>query len=351
MNFQKPRRSGRMSKSVPILLIGNDCEGRVFTENTHTVMLSYHGAGIVSRHILVAEQELVLRSLESQRETEIRVVGEIGSQGNLHTYGVAFLNEMLDFWRMEFPAPPSQPERPLKLTLECSGCDATVALLDGDFEFDICAIHVGLVRHCARCGFATVWKRTKPGSESRAVPVKMARKPEEKPRVPGIAPGKMELDLHEATEEAPPVERTAFQATDSAHARAQANATERSRPRGEHAAKRATRAGAQTGAVALQDRRRRRAKVNYFACVRSAAFGDDVVTCIDMSRGGLSFWTKNAYEISAQVTIAVPFSPESPNAPAIFVAARVVNVAEAPERKMFRCGVAFLLVAGSQPHT
>jgi hypothetical protein len=104
--------------------------------------------------------------------------------------------------------------------------------------------------------------------------------------------------------------------------------------------------------TAVDDRRQRvRAKVNYFACVRSEAFGKDVVTCIDMSRGGLGFRTKNAYAISTDVTVAVPFSPESPDAPAIYVAARVVNVAELPEMKMFRCGVAFLPVAGTRAHS
>src|ERR1700686_2524547 len=104
-----------------------------------------------------------------------------------------------------------------------------------------------------------------------------------------------------------------------------------------------------TGTTAVDDRRQRvRAKVNYFACVRSEAFGKDVVTCIDMSRGGLGFRTKNGYAISTEVTVAVPFSPESPEAPAIYVAARVVNIAELPELKMFRCGVAFLPVAGAR---
>jgi hypothetical protein len=104
--------------------------------------------------------------------------------------------------------------------------------------------------------------------------------------------------------------------------------------------------------TAVDDRRQRvRAKVNYFACVRSEAFGKDVVTCIDMSRGGLGFRTKNAHAISTDVTVAVPFSPESPDAPAIYVAARVVNVTELPEMKMFRCGVAFLPVAGTRAHS
>jgi c-di-GMP-binding flagellar brake protein YcgR len=77
-----------------------------------------------------------------------------------------------------------------------------------------------------------------------------------------------------------------------------------------------------------------------------------VVMCIDMSRGGLGFKAKNPYAISTEVTIAVPsFSLESPNAPAIYVPARVVNISEIPEQKMLRCGVAFLPVAWTRTHT
>jgi hypothetical protein len=343
MTSRKDRRSGRVSKNVPILLIGTNYEGRVFTEETHTVMLSFHGAGIVSRQKLMAEQELVLRLTETGREAEIRVVGKIGSQGHLHTYGVAFLDEGLDFWQLEFPPPPSLAERPLELVLECSGCNATVTLLNGDYEFDVCAIHGGLVRYCVACGFATVWKRAESGGAPRAMPAKADKKTESWPQTAGRAGNVgIELELPAKPEPEQPVERFAFQVLDRAAARAKAAQPAAS---GSHDA-------ARTGTAALEDRRQRvRAKVSYFACVRSEAFGEDIVTCIDMSRGGLGFWTKNAYLVTTQVTIAVPFSPEAPKAPAIYVPARIVNVAEAPERKMFRCGVAFLPTAGAQAHT
>ncbi len=95
-----------------------------------------------------------------------------------------------------------------------------------------------------------------------------------------------------------------------------------------------------------EERRQRvRARVTYFACVCSEAFGEDVVACTDMSRR-----TRNAYFISTEVKIAVPFSPDSPKAPAIYVAARVMNITELPEVKMFRCGVAFLPMAGTRAH-
>jgi len=77
---------------------------------------------LFSNHKLIAEQELILRSKESGREAEIRVVGEIGSEDGRYTYGVAFLDDELDFWKMDFPPPPSATERPLELVLECGSC-------------------------------------------------------------------------------------------------------------------------------------------------------------------------------------------------------------------------------------
>lgn len=158
MPYLKPRRSGRISKQVSITLFGSDAAGRVLTENTHTVVLSLHGAGIVSRHKLLAEQEMTLRTMDSNREVDIRVVGEIGSQGKFYTYGAAFQDEQLDFWQLAFPPPLVDEEAPKPLTLECSGCHAHVTIEHDDYEFDVCSIHGGLVSYCDECAFATVWK-------------------------------------------------------------------------------------------------------------------------------------------------------------------------------------------------
>ena len=346
MTSRKMRRSGRLLKSVPILLIGSDAEGRMFSEETRTVVLSLHGAGIVSTHKLIAEQELILRSMESNREAEIRVVGEIGSEEGRYTYGVAFLDNELDFWNMDFPAPPSPAERPLELVLECGSCGATVTLLNGDYEFDVCTIHGGLVRYCTECGFATVWKRPETGGAPRVAARKVKRKLEP-PQRTEVVVEHAGLELEEPESLAQPFAGyVGTLETVSMEPRA-----ERMESHAEVPAESETRKTAATTTTAVDDRRQRvRAKVNYFACVQSEAFGRDVVTCIDMSRGGLGFRTKNAYVISTEVTIAVPFSPESPDAPAIYVAARVVNIAELPELKMFRCGVAFLPAAGTRAH-
>jgi hypothetical protein len=127
----------------------------MFTEDTKTVVLSLHGAGIVSKYRLLPEQELVLRWKDAGREAEVR---EAAQEGIYHTYGVAFIDEKLDFWHAEFSPTPEQPERPLVLLLECGTCGDVVELVNGEFEYDICAIHGGLTRFCTGCGMLTVWR-------------------------------------------------------------------------------------------------------------------------------------------------------------------------------------------------
>ncbi len=310
MTYQTARRSGRISVAVAILLIGSDSEGRVFSEETKTVVISLHGAGILSRHKLVPEQELILRSLESDRETDIRVVGEIGSQGDFHAYGVAFVQEVLDFWKASFPPLPASQEHSMVLSLECAGCNAPLVLEHSDFEFDVCAIHGGLVRYCDSCGFATVWKL--PSQISSTLPRVPASTQVQQPTSTSVA-------VLERPEESTPVPEQSFQKQLSLETLADF--------------------------IPSVDTNRRlfcRARVNYYACVRSEAFGDDIVPCIDMSRGGLSFKTPRSYTLSTLVRIAVPYSREAPEAPAIFVPARIVNTSLIPQSELFRGGVEFL---------
>ena len=316
MTDKKVRRSGRISKQVPILLIGCDSDGRVFSEVTKTVVVSFHGAGIVSANKLIAEQELHIRSMVTNREAAVHVVGEIAEQGGVHTYGVAFLDESLDFWQVEFPPPPPPEERPLVLALECSSCGASITVENGDFEFDVCAIHGGLVRYCENCCMATVWKQTTHLPSLR--PFVAARAPAAKPQPAAVAVALLDPPPARSVPQPLPAPRPVVPPAP---------------------------------APLLERRQRVRAKVNYFACVRSEAFGDDIVVCIDMSRGGMSFKTRNFYLVNITVTIAVPFSPESPQAPAIFVPARIASVSHFPNGKLYRCGVEFLTSAPALSQT
>jgi hypothetical protein len=331
MTDNRARRSGRITLAVPILLIGSDSEGKVFSEQTHTVMLSLHGAGIVSRYKLVAEQQLILREKATNREAEIRVVGEIGQQGRTYTYGVAFLDDKLPFWLMEFPAGPAEEEQPAVLRLECGGCGDVMDLANGDYEYDICAIHGGLAQYCKECGLLTVWRKSRKEMRGeRRVTAGPVR------RETGLV-----TELAEMVEMGEPRKRAA-NVTGGAERKEARPATERAEPAAMTKPNNDDSAANVTALAEAVDRRSRvRAKVNFFACVKTDVFGDDVVRCIDMSKGGVSFRSQHAYTQEMKLEIAVPFSAEVKEAPAIFVRGRIANVREMGG-EMWRCGVEFL---------
>jgi PilZ domain-containing protein len=281
---ENTRRSGRIQREIAILLVGSDLEGKVFSEQTKTVVLSLHGAGIVSQYKLVPEQELILRRLDTNRETEIRIVGQIGSQSDNYTYGVAFLDPEIDFWGVKFPSLTDSEVRAIHLLLECSSCKGREAVDQSDLAADVFAINEGIVRFCKNCGSSTFWKRPSVGAGDKS-------------------DWPQPLQAQEAAMEAE---------------------------------------SAPASKTALQENRRKyvRTKVNCKACIRQPGQTLDVVVCEDMSRGGLRFKSRKRYFERSTIEIAAPYTPGTQS---IFVNARIVYVQELPEEKLFRCGVQYLI--------
>jgi hypothetical protein len=99
------RRSGRITKEIPIVLLGTDATGKVFSEETNTVVLSRHGAGVVTRYRFSPDELLTLRLTGTAKEAAIRLVGQIGGEPGRYVYGVTFVDPDPDFWPMDFPPP------------------------------------------------------------------------------------------------------------------------------------------------------------------------------------------------------------------------------------------------------
>jgi hypothetical protein len=276
------RRNDRTPKEVAILLIGSDPLGREFVEQTRTVVLSRHGAGLVSMHKLSVEQELIVVLQESKKEAEIRVVGQIGKEGNCYTYGVAFLDPAVDFWGLEFPSAPQMEILDSRKLLQCSTCTSAEVVDFGALESDIYAMHDGILRSCKQCSGLTLWKKS-----------------------PGEIQGKPSVseELSVSTEAAPAPETTPSPA--------------RFKNRRQHV----------------------RIKVNFTAFVRSQSFEDDTVLCENISRGGLCFKSSRHYCETSSIEVAAPYCPGSP---CIRVPAQIVYVQELPEEKTFRYGVQYL---------
>jgi len=296
------RRSSRIPKEIAILLVGSDMEGKVFSEPAKTVLLSRHGAGIVSKNVLSAEQELILRRLDTNKEAEVRVVGQLGAHGESHTYGVAFLNPEVNLWEIQFPPMTESERKESRVLLQCSGCKNCETVQHSDLESDVYLVNEGIVRFCESCGTSTFWKR--PSEEIDRAPAPPEFEPFE-------AEQSWEPEATDAPDPAPtPVPEPEF--------------VPELEPK--------------PAALAENRRKHVRAKTNFKACIRSFMFGEDIVTCEDVSRGGLCFKSRKQYLVLSEIEVAVPYSPD---AHAIFVPAQIVRVEELKQERRFRCGVRY----------
>jgi hypothetical protein len=278
---QHVRRSSRIPKEIAILLTGCDANGKQFIENTKTVVLSRYGAGIVSKHKLVVEQELILVHTESNKEAEIRIVGQIGSANGSYTYGVAFLHPEVDFWGVEFPSLTVPEISAGNTPFQCTICGCREVIGQEALELDVYAVHGAILRDCKQCVKSTLWKN-----------------------VSGMVP-----------ESAPLCEAPASSGQ-------------------------ATPSETRSATVPGKNRRKHhRIKVNFTACIRNPGSEDRLVQCENVSRGGLCFKSNKCYYETSRVEVAAPYTPGSP---CILVPAEIVHVQELPEEGMFRCGVQYL---------
>jgi hypothetical protein len=201
---------------------------------------------------------------------------------------VAFLDQNIDFWGVEFP-PVSQSEKEAnRVELQCASCKIREMVVQSDLESDVYLVNEGIVRFCKSCGSSTFWKRADDAAEGEAAPQQIEEKPE--------FPEPSEAETIESPSDLKP-------------------------------------------ALRPENRRKHvRTKVKFKGCVRTFAFGDDIVDCEDISRGGLRFKSRKHYTVKTEIEVAAPYSPGSPN---IFVRGQVVHVEEVAGGKSFHCGVAY----------
>lgn len=322
MSYEHLRRSSRIPKEVAILLTGSDMDGKGFSEMTKTVLLSRHGAGIISTYKLSAEQEIIVRYLDTNKEALVRVVGRIGSEDEIYTYGVAFVDTSnIDFWGIDFSPVSEREKEARRMLLECGNCKERETVEQSDVESDVFLINEGIVRYCKQCGDSTLWKRA-------------AEAPEEQPVLVGAGPvagassstGTASIATTQATR-IPPT-------SPSAPAPSILQPSPSSQTPSAYASP-----GERKSAVPLDNRRKHpRTKVSYKASIRRSGFTDDIVTCEDMSKGGLSFRSRKQYFQGTDIEVAVPYSP---GANAIYVPAQIAWVVEITKDKLYKCGVSY----------
>jgi len=252
-------RKDRVAISLQLEVAGVDLEGRDFVGQARTKIVSRNGAAIVIDRLLGPEQTLTIKRVGTQREAEVRIIGQIGRETGGNVYGVTSVGPSVDIWGIDFP-PGDSDETLIKILLECPFCHTRQIVPLHEFELSVLEATKKLSHRCPKCRDTTLWKRS-----AYEVP------PEA-----------------EAAPESPPV----------------ASAL------GEPAAARKT---------PVNRRKRSRVKVELKGCI---LFGgqETTIEVLDMSRGGVRFRSRREFADGLLVRAAIPYNPGAAN---IFVSARI----------------------------
>lgn len=264
------RRSDRVSMAIPLETLGTDVSGEYFVQRAATVILSRYGAAILVNRRLAPTQEMVIRHLEANREAECRVVGQIGQREGGYVYGIAFLDQGVDFWGIAFPPAAPAEEAVGRALLQCGCCGNRQVTYLNEFDLEVFQANRIITLYCQRCRDTTLWKAAEYEARSKDVtaPVRSAGESDAGPEVPNV---------RHVQEE----------------------------PRTEN------------------ERKHFRVRTSITACVRHAGFEDEVADSENVSRGGFCFRSRRTYVLGSSVDVALPYTAGSGN---IFISARIVRV-------------------------
>ncbi|MGA3165075.1 MAG: PilZ domain-containing protein [Terriglobia bacterium] len=177
METRTSRRSDRVFLELDIVVTGCELSGREFVERTQTLVLSRHGAKILSRYQLVPQQEVIIRCVKTDKEAVACVVGTIGETPEGYYYGIAALDPEFNMWDIEFPPLSEAEAAGSKTLLECFGCHKLEVVCLGVFELEVLMASQRLLRYCERCADSSVWKQAsekdaqKPAAEAAPPPL------------------------------------------------------------------------------------------------------------------------------------------------------------------------------------
>ncbi len=250
-NHQTPpsttRRSDRISIEIPIEISGDDIKGFTFLEKTRTAVISRHGAKVFTRYKLARDQELVVRCLSTGKESEARIVGELGAGPEGHAYGIEFLKHEVNVWDIEFPALSQADQVAGRTLLECARCSTRELVYLDAMEVEVLETGLGLSRLCKRCKDTTVWK------------------------VASASPA--------GDPSAQPAESTVGDVATDAQVRTQ------------------------------NERKDARVSAKVSAVIRHPHLGDEIVTSENVSPGGICVRSIRRYQPGTMVEVAFPYTP------------------------------------------
>lgn len=102
-HWKNRRRSQRLVLRVPVVAYRSQSLGQPFSEGTHTLVVSAHGALISLAAKVTADQRFVLKHGVSGEEQECRVVYTRKNAAGPPEIGIEFGQPAPNFWHIAFP--------------------------------------------------------------------------------------------------------------------------------------------------------------------------------------------------------------------------------------------------------
>ncbi|HLY59822.1 MAG TPA: PilZ domain-containing protein [Terriglobia bacterium] len=153
-------KTDRISVEMAIEVVGTDLMGRAFMADGKTILVGRQGANINLAQKLAPHQEINLRCIETSKEAEARVVGQIGQTENDYTYSIEFLEAEANPWGIEFPPIAEGEDAVGRVVLECSACHIRELTYLNESQLEVLETNNSLARYCKRCADYTVWKKS-----------------------------------------------------------------------------------------------------------------------------------------------------------------------------------------------
>jgi hypothetical protein len=110
------RRSTRVVIDFPVMVFGQDLDGKIFGEKTKTMTVNAHGALIGLRIRIDPQKPVYLENIKIGAEVQCRVVFQKDSKNDLFEVALEFATPNARFWGMNFPPDDWNPADRKKVT-------------------------------------------------------------------------------------------------------------------------------------------------------------------------------------------------------------------------------------------
>ena len=97
------RRSSRVAIDMPVEIFGQASSGKVFREETRTIVVNAHGALLMMTSIPLIKPSVLLVNKKTRTEAQCRVIFQKETEPGKGEMSVEFVDPQPRFWGIAFP--------------------------------------------------------------------------------------------------------------------------------------------------------------------------------------------------------------------------------------------------------